>query len=148
MLLFVFGALERPCWADCDMAKIGNEHPVVSNFHADRSSEAWLAGTVKLEVGFDVAVCWAINDTGSGFVGSGCGWVAFSWTEYWAWFIEGWFGLVRLGTLTKSGVVLGPPISVATSERTSIGDTERVSHPTLESCSWGWFATSVGAAMT
>ena len=139
--LSIFGALEKPCGAECDVVLCGTEHLVVKKIHADRFGKSWFAATIKIELGFEVAICRAINDRGSKFVGPICGWLKFGWTEYWAWLIKVWFEWVRLGTLTKSGVVLGLPISVATSKRTPDRDTGRVSFSILEPCTWGWFAT-------
>ena len=146
--LSVIGALERPCRADCDMATSGTEHPVVGKIHADRIGKTWLTDTAKVEFGFEVAVGWATIDRGSGLVGFGCGWKAFGWTEFWVYFIEGWFNLVRLGTPTEGGAMLGLPLSVATSAPTPVRDPGSVSFSTLEPCTGGWFATSVEALMT
>ena len=65
------------------------------------------------------------------FFGSACSWVAFGWTEYWAWFTEGLFD--RL---------------VAMLEGIPVRDHGRVYFSALDSCTWGWFSTSVEALMT
>ena len=157
--LFVFGALERPCEADFDTALFGTAHPVDGNVHAHRFGKTWLTGRVEHEFDFEVAICWAIYDTGSSFAAFGCSFVVLGCREYWALIIHSWIGLVVSGTIAKGGIisvaalegipVRGIPADLKLGLGCNLSWDPRLSISTVETCTWvSWFLFLIDALVT